>query len=245
MLRLLVAASAIVIAPGTLFAQDATPQNLTLGQTANASLGASDPQRGGRPYHVWRFRTDARKTLQIDMQSAAFDAVMTLQDSAGRFINTDDNSGEGRNARLSFDASPGTYRLLVRSSNPAEGMGDYTLKVSEPAETHEGERGPIARGQEITGTLSQGEPKFHDKPYHVYVLEGAEGDSITIELRSDAFDTYLILQDAFGRSIEENDDSDGELHSRISVRLPSRGRYRVVATAFEETAAGRFTLKVR
>jgi hypothetical protein len=229
--------------PAVLAAQ--APRPLALGQATNATLGPSDPQRGGKPYHVWYFDAGPTRSIQIDMTSDVVDAYVILQDSTGRFITADDNSGGEQNARISFDLpSPGRYQVLARSSSSAAGA--YSIRVGEAAEVTEGVVGTVRRPQELTAALSQGDPKQGGKPYKAWTLEGAEGDSIVIEMRSDAFDTFVILQDAMGRKLAENDDNeDGELHSRLRFRLPRTGRYRVVATAFAADASGNFTLRLR
>lgn len=236
----------VALGAGTLLTQPLAAQDrqLAVGQPVQARLSPSDPQRGGRAFHTWQLTVTGAGPVQIDMTADSVDAFLLLQDSSGKFLDSDDNTGGGTNARINFDASgPGVYRVLARSSTRVDGA--YTLRASVPAPTNEGVTGTIAKGQEIVDTLEAGQPQLRGKPYQAWTFDGTEGDSVVIELRSDAFDTFLIVQDVTGRNLAENDDADGELNSRLTFRVPRTARYRIVATAFDTGAAGRFTLRMR
>lgn len=76
-------------------------------------------------------------------------------------------------------------------------------------------------------------------------LEGRAGETMTIDLISDAFDAYLyLLGPAPVPSPPQDDDSGGRCNARLSVRLPAGGRYVIVATSRERRATGAFTLVV-
>ncbi len=235
-------ALAAAITPTPVAAQERT---LVLDREVTATLGPEAPHRAGRPYHLWTFRTDAAITARIDMTSDALDAYLVLQDSTGRFLQHDDNSGGGRNARIVRDLAAGAqYRLVARSFTDTAAA--YTIRVGRLAETNEGVVGTIRRGDEVTGALATGDPQVSGgRPYRAYLFEGRAGDTVTIELRSDAFDAFLIVQDASGRELGENDDFGGELHSRLEFAVPATARYRIVATAFSAEGRGAYTLRVR
>lgn len=214
------------------------------GREVSATLARGGLERSGRPYQAWTLRATAGQIIQIDMRSAAFDAYMVLQDSAGRFVSADDNGGGGTNARIVHQVTaPGLYRVLARSFG--ESLGAYTIRLGEPSAGTEGIVGQARRGAEFTGTLGASDPRERDRPYQVWLIDIAAGDSLTIDLRSDAFDTILRIQDSRGRNLAENDDVDGELHSRIAMRFTEAGTYRLVATAFSADGAGAYTLRVR
>ncbi len=224
----------------------AQQRTLDLGQPQSSRLGApGDSARSGRPYQVWTVRVDSPLVAEIAMRSTAFDAYLVLQDSAGRFLAFDDNGAGGSDARLVQELTPGRhYRVLARSVN--DSTGDYSLELRRLNPATEGVVGTITRNQTVTGTLSAGLPTVSGgRPYQAYAFEGNAGDSVTIDLSSDAFDTYLIVQGAVGRSVAENDDFGGELHSRLVFVAPSTGRYRIVATAFSRESTGAYRLRVQ
>jgi serralysin len=59
-----------------------------------------------------------------------------------------------------------------------------------------------------------------------------------------ALDPYLVLTDATGKKLAEDDDSGGGLNARITFRAEQAGTYRIQATTFN-AGTGPFTLTVR
>jgi len=75
-------------------------------------------------------------------------------------------------------------------------------------------------------------------------FQGSNGDSITIQLNSPDFDTYLELLDPGGYELSENDDFDG-LNSQIGpIRLTETGRYTIIARSFAGVGSGDYTLRL-
>jgi serine protease Do len=69
--------------------------------------------------------------------------------------------------------------------------------------------------------------------------------SIELRLNSTDFDAYLILMDAKGNVVDEDDDSGGGTNSKITDLLPA-GTYYVVAKPFGDyTKHGTYTLAAR
>lgn len=66
-----------------------------------------------------------------------------------------------------------------------------------------------------------------------------------IDLISNAFDTYLILEDPQGQVVAEDDDSGGNLNACILFTCPRTGIYRIVCTSFAAGAGGPFLLRVQ
>ncbi|HXY68432.1 MAG TPA: PPC domain-containing protein [Gemmatimonadales bacterium] len=110
-----------------------------------------------------------------------------------------------------------------------------------------GEIGRIRVGQTMRGVLEPGDQLMADSTFaDVWELDGAAGEKLTIDVRSDEFDTFLQLLDPSGTKIGEDDDSGGDLNSRLTIVLPAAGRYRIVVnSAGHERRAGRYTLTVR
>ena len=71
------------------------------------------------------------------------------------------------------------------------------------------------------------------------------GQTITIDLTSDAFDAYLQLLDGSNTRLAEDDDSGGNLNARISFTIPSTGQYQIVVNNYGSSRrAGLYTLWV-
>ncbi len=72
---------------------------------------------------------------------------------------------------------------------------------------------------------------------------GNSGDSVTVSLYSDAFDSYLELLDSNGNLLAQDDDSAGDLDSQINFVLPFSGTYQIKAHAYNNGASsGAYTL---
>lgn len=112
---------------------------------------------------------------------------------------------------------------------------------------------PISAGQAASGELTTGDCRspvrgtdfFADR----YSFTAAPGQQIAIALLSPYFDTYLYLIGPGGTVLAENDDSNGELYSRIPGEgglfiLPSAGIYTIEVTSFGENDTGEYLLGV-
>ena len=90
-------------------------------------------------------------------------------------------------------------------------------------------------------TLTSGE--FVDS----YEFEGSPGQHVSIDVRSSAFDTYLILKDPAGEQTENDDaqDDGGVGHSSIEADLTEAGTYRVLVTSYETGESGAYSLDDR
>lgn len=86
------------------------------------------------PHKVHDFKMKAGTVYVIDMISKdpkALDAYLRLEDSAGKNLAMDDDSGGFPNARIYFKApKDDAYRIIATAYS---GDGDYTLKVKEIA----------------------------------------------------------------------------------------------------------------
>lgn len=81
-----------------------------------------------------------------------------------------------------------------------------------------------------------------------YPFTGQAGDILTIQMsrQTDALDPLLILRDANGRELVENDDiGESNRNSTITnYQLPSTGAYTIVARSYDDASAGAFTLSL-
>src|SRR5205814_1343809 len=64
-----------------------------------------------------------------------------------------------------------------------------------------------------------------------------------INLKSTDFDAYLRLEDSAGKQLAEDDDSGGNLDSKIVFKAPKDDTYKIIATTFAP-ATGNYTLTV-
>ncbi|MEG4804684.1 PPC domain-containing protein [Microcoleus sp. ARI1-B5] len=84
--------------------------------------------------------------------------------------------------------------------------------------------------------------------YDEYTFEGTLGQKVVITLESTDFDTYLAIFNSQGELLAENDDvTQQNANSELTVTLSASGRYRVIVNAYDPPPKGRgkYTLTVR
>lgn len=103
----------------------------------------------------------------------------------------------------------------------------------------------IAVGESVTGELTSTDPtSIYGAHYDLYRLQLSSSQQVTIDLRSDDIDSYLVLYDEDGGKIAENDDEhDDTVDASLTLNL-SAGCYRVEATSYDVQETGSYTLSV-
>lgn len=123
--------------------------------------------------------------------------------------------------------------------SPAE-MGSL-FAGGDPCET----AAPIAFGATVNGSLTSSDCRLDDSSYaDFYVFTGTQGQQVTVNLSSGAFDTYLGLANETGTFVLEDDNGGGGTNSRIATTLPANGLYVILANSFFPNAFGSYTLSL-
>jgi hypothetical protein len=106
---------------------------------------------------------------------------------------------------------------------------------------------PLATLMQRDGRLEAGDMTLTSgELYDSYEFQGSPGQHVSIDLRSSAFDTYLILQDPAGEQTENDDaeDGGGVGHSSLEADLAQAGTYRVLVTSYEPGERGAYALTI-
>lgn len=171
------------------------------------------------------------QAVVIDAVSADFDSYLEIF-QAGLSVATDDDSGEGLNARLTFVApATGDYTVQVRAF--ASGTGEYTLSVQTTEVVVLAYDAPI-------------EVQVDAFPYEARINASA-GDVINIlAIAADTeTDMNLALNDSRGFQVAYNDDGGPGRNPYIRrYRIPADGVYAVVVNSFLSDGPFSFTLGV-
>ena len=106
-----------------------------------------------------------------------------------------------------------------------------------------------------TGSLATGDKLEKRRPGKCFMkveeVQFAKGVTYIIEMTAvvgddkKQIDPYLILEDAKGMKLAEDDDSGGDLNAKIVFRAPADGVYRIICTTFNPSETGNYTLSVR
>jgi len=121
----------------------------------------------------------------------------------------------------------GRYQLQLL----AETSVTYNLKMEDPTK-------PIVPAQRPRGRLAVGGSAF-------YSFQAMPGQLLVAGLASKEFDPLLRLYDSSGDLVEQNDDGDGGVDSRIAHMVVKEGLYRLQVSSVGDGGGGAFTLALR
>ena len=237
---------------------------ISLGQTVQGELARGDAKDYGSSYSdTYTYQGRAGETLVITLASEDFDAQLDFgQVTNGECmeLDHDDDGGEGTNSRLAVTLpEDGAYHVHVGSAEAGQ-RGRYTLLVERgpavaevpPADTMEYMTftlNTIVADQPVEGRLEQGDSRASDESYFDgWSYSGEAGETITIRMQSEDFDTYLafgrLREDGGWEEMQTNDDGPDGTNSELTVTLPEAGSYVIRANAFSAGHTGLYTLSV-
>ncbi|MCI0682674.1 MAG: trypsin-like peptidase domain-containing protein [Gemmataceae bacterium] len=146
--------------------------------------------------------------------------------------------------------SESTYELTRDVGNPHK---IARLKPGTPLPIDPSLIAPVAKGKvllDVQGTVMMGDPVAKLAPFgrfKVHTIALKAGVRYVIEMGGAVplqFDPFLRLEDAKGQELAVDDDSGGNLNSRIVYTPKTDGDYRIIATVFEPQQLGAYTLTV-
>jgi V8-like Glu-specific endopeptidase len=236
------------------FAPTCTPTPMSIGATASGQLTTSSCASQLRPCSYaqrFQFTGSAGQSIVATMSSTAFDTYLFLLGPTGATIASNDDGGAGTDSRIPFNTgaftlpSSGTY-LLEATSYFTGSTGSFSVAVNAPAACAVT---PTSLGSTITTSLTTGDcfsPIRGDFYADRYSFAAAAGQQVALTLTSPTLDTYLTLLNPDGTIRSEDDDSAGNLNSRIPpsgfITLAQAGTYIVEASTFNTRATGTYTL---
>ena len=222
---------------------------IEVGQTRDGVLEPGDEMAGDGPYQDrWTFDARAGQRLTIDMMSTDLDSYLTLLGPDGSQLASDDDSGEGKNARISY-RSPVAQRLSIICTSYGETLrsGAYRLCVTEETGTfaEPGATATITSGQSIEGRLETGDEVGKRGLQDRWTFTGNIGQLIRVDVMSTQFDSYAyLLHD--GMPIDSNDDGGDGNNARLMSILPATGTYTVIVSAYQASSnGGRYTIALQ
>ncbi|HUN05738.1 MAG TPA: PPC domain-containing protein [Aggregatilineales bacterium] len=190
----------------------------------------------------YRFEGSADQAILIVLTSDDFDPFLTLLDSSGTVLETDDDSAGNLNALIEFTLpADDTYTIEVGSFFDGA-RGAYNLSLSDAAvevvpTPEPNSDGQIALGETVEGELTRRQGTLE------YTFEGEAGQVITISQHSDDFDSFVRLLGPDGEELISDDDSGDGFDSLISAyALPENGTYTISAESLGGGGSGSFTL---
>ena len=227
----------------------------TATRVGNLGGDCESPNYSGRLARYYSFTLGQAESVEINLVSSAFDTFLALRagtDAAGRLVVSDDDGGQGTNSRISTALSAGTY--TIEATSYATGVtGAFTLTATAAGGGGGGgcalnDLGALSGTVTRVGDLGDdcASPNYSGRLARYYSFTLGQAGSVTVDLVSSAFDTFLTLRaDAgvSGRLVASDDDGGQGTNSRIARELPA-GTYTIEATSYAAGVTGAFSLTV-
>ncbi len=190
---------------------------------------------------IYSLEVQSGDVIVAEATSTSIDVYLRLGDSDGNVIaENDDITQTNTDARIEYTApKSGTYYVVVLGYD----KGAYTLTVTNGnGSSPQSNSNTQTDGSNLEyGDQVGGQAVDMDNPV-VYGFSGQAGDSVVITAESNSVDTYLVLADANGNSLAENDDvSQDNTDAQIQAVLPANGDYLIGVYGY---SSGSFTLSL-
>ena len=209
-------------------AQASTSSGTNPGSTRLSERFAGDLESGEQIWHD--FHVGSAQEVVLSTANSDFDTVLTLNDSSGNQLATDDDGGSGTTSEIRQRLEQGAYRVQVRGFG--QNAGHYILTVNGS-----GTSGPgvdaLHLGENMIAELGSGE--VLTRTFHA-----ARPGRYTFSTAGSNFDTVLRLLDDRGNQLGRDDDGGEGLTSLIQQRL-APGAYTLEVSGFGE-GSGRVML---
>ncbi len=188
----------------------------------------------GQAVDLYQFTMPSPGVANTVMTSSQVSGFLTLTDSSGNVLRSDQDSYSPNDPFIVQYLPAGAYQLWARDAANAVG-GQYLMSLLGalgPRPPFCGPIGPLALGDNASGNLTITSCQYIDNTFaDMYQVTLAAGATIDLRLNSSAFDAYLILLDAKGNLVAQDDDSGGGTNSRVIQQLDA-GTYYVLAKQF-------------
>lgn len=150
------------------------------------------------------------------------------------------------------DANPAAKAVLAQASpnpSPSPQSSPTQSPTLEPRPSPDAGSSKVILEQngELTPAKSSVLPS-DSSLYDEYTFEGTQGQKVVVTVESTDFDTYLAIFNSQGELLAENDDvTQQNSNSELTVTLSASGRYRVIVNAYDPPPKGRgkYSLSVR
>lgn len=229
-----------------------SPVETTDGDEAAAGEGEYPP----RHYVLYRFRPASTGAYTVTLRSNDENQGLELGRNVGGLYvvdNSDDDSGVGRDAALVSELhSDSTYFVRVIHYGEGTGFGGFRLQAragdlsSEVMESMLPDEVDVARAtalrldQEVAGELAAGDAIDlpWDSETDVYLYTAEAGETLVIDVTKvgdpDPYVEFGSLRGNVFTVLASDDDSGGDLSSRLEVTVTESGRYAIRVSAINE-----------
>ena len=220
------------------------------GGTDEGALAEGDGILGdGTLVDIWLLEIESTRLVDINLLSGEMNTFLFLVDQGCLLVATNDDCVEGdpdSGSCLRVLLEPGSYYLAVNSWEPLD-LGSYSLEVNCQLMEFCGDcvTAPAVCAETIDGELAEGDCLHPDGSLlDSYWLEITESSRLTIHLRSEEINPYLLVVDRDCAAVGEVDDTDpnaGDLDASLVLDLRP-GNYFIIAKSSAPGENGAYQL---
>jgi hypothetical protein len=185
----------------------------------------------GQPADFYQFTLPSSAVVAAVMTSDQIQGHLVLTDSSGNYLRSDDNSYAANDPLIVQFLPAGNYQLVASADSGSTGSL-YQVSLLATYGSRPAFCTPLASltmGSSVSGTLATTSCQYVDGTFaDIYSLTLASATAVDLLLASTDFDAYLVVLDAQGNVVAQDDDSGGGTNAEIMQVLPA-GTYYVVA----------------
>jgi hypothetical protein len=185
----------------------------------------------GQPADFYPFTLSSSGVIAAVMTSDQIQGHLVLTDSSGNYLRSDDDSYAANDPLIVQFLQAGSYQLVASADSGGAG-GLYQVSLLASYGSRPAFCNPLASltiGNSVSGTLATTSCQYGDGTFaDIYSLMLASATPVDLLLASTDFDAYLVVLDAQGNVVAQDDDSGGGTNAEV-VQALSAGTYYVVA----------------
>ena len=205
----------------------------------------------GEHADVYPVHLDRGDRIVIDMTSSKLNAYIAVLSPSEQSYGNDNASDDSTDARLELVAEESGTHLIYATSKAPEERGRYHITAeldtsykAPSAESRDPTITPFPASGTASGTLGSGDYTLPNGEWaDRYSVEVTAGQRITVEMRSQDADTFLVLLSPSQQQLQNDDWQDSDQHSRIEHVAEESGTWLVYATTYREGQGGDYTLR--
>ena len=215
---------------------------LTPGTPVQGSLAAGDETlANGEWVDTYTVELQAGQQLTLDMTSSDLDTYVGLRSPSGAVDGNDDFGGSRTHSRVERTIEEsGAWSVYATTYQAGQG-GSYTLQAQV------GGGGASSDGTERwSGSLASGDAVLSSGEYaDVVRVEGQAGERWVVDLRSTAFDPFLIVKGPDATQVENDDFEGAGDRSLVDFTLETSGTWQIATTTYRAGEGGAYDLTLR
>jgi hypothetical protein len=167
--------------------------------------------------------------LLVVETSGNTDTVLKVYDASYNYINSDDDSGEGSNARLELLVQSGsTY--IIELSGYNYNSGPYQIRASQsPIQATE-----LRLDTDVSANMREGESYW-------YRVRATQNGNLTVETNG-SIDTYIELYDDSYNLLGYDDDSGNGNNARLTILAVNGNSYLFRVRAYSNSSSGPYRI---